>query len=63
MLGLIQTTGPGDPNLHVRAVKPWHANLAILRAAVALMFPPRRRRLIVSLKDYLQPAEFQIVAR
>jgi len=49
--------------LRVREVKTFERNASVIRSAVMVMFPPRRRKIVGALKDYLEHAEMAAVTR
>ena len=46
-----------------RQVKSYSENIASLRAAVVVMFPPERRKILCSLRDFMQARQLSKITR
>ena len=46
-----------------RRVKSYSANIATLRAAVVVMFPPTRRKILRSMRDFMQARQLSKITR
>jgi hypothetical protein len=46
-----------------REIKTFEQNVAVIRAAVLVMFPPRRRKMIMVMKDFLEHSEMAGLTR
>ena len=58
-------TSPSDETVlfDARDIKSFEANVAVLRCATAIVFPPKRRHFLSKMKDVFEPGEFQRLAR
>ena len=58
-LGLLNDFQLDEP----RVPKSRRANLAVLRAAVTVMFPPQRRKMLLVMKDFIEPQEYAMMSK
>ena len=51
------------PQAIKQRVKSYHENIASLRAAVVVMFPPKRRKILRSMRDFVQARQLSKITR